>query len=453
MTGAIVETITAGHQQHHHNPGQHAATGTESAGVRDFTIASKGGAMNYMALKAKNKALNTEEILAGKVRLKSKPVSFSFEICGPCNLKCVHCGFQVFGRTSNQQVSEEVYSEVISELMPTAYICNLGGSNWGEMTIAKHFHRFLLDAKKFGVRINLTTNGTRLLDEWFDDLLDTVAVIGFSMEGISDEFEKIRGFRWRHFLKNVEKVCQGRADRRQHFRVEWRYCAHAESIHQLPDMIRLAKRVGVDRIQVMNLVPYVASQKYKSLFYHRSLANQYFTESRRVADELNFDVNIPPDFAVGDFRKSTPLQIQGAPPSVGTLAQADGHWLSGAAPTMVHCYRPWQTCVVDELGNVRPSSVYWKSMGNLHTNDFASIWNGRKYRRLRASINTKPDGICHSCRMPQFDSEENRAAMQLMPSVKQRLTGVAKSLLAGPQVTFAGIMDKEFDPHHNDVSS
>jgi MoaA/NifB/PqqE/SkfB family radical SAM enzyme len=366
----------------------------------------------------------------------------------------VHCGFQIYGRTSHQQVSERVYSEVISELMPTAYVCHLGGTNWGEMTIGKNFHRFLLDAKRFGVQINLTTNGTRMLDEWFDDLLDTLTVIGFSMEGINEEFEKMRGFRWSHFLKNVEKVCKGRADHSKDFIVEWRYCAHAGSISQLPDMIRLAKSVGVDRIQVMNLIPYVTSQKYTSLFYHRSLANQYFTESRRVAAELNFDINIPPDFNIGDFGKSTLLQIQGISQNSSHASSQD----NGSLPLgesqgfeMINCYRPWQSCVVGELGDVRPSAVYWKPMGNLSTSSFASIWNGRKYRGLRASVNTKPCSICYSCRMPRFDSEENRAAMQLTPSAKQLLKSSAKALLSRSKITFAGVMDKDFDPHSSDI--
>jgi MoaA/NifB/PqqE/SkfB family radical SAM enzyme len=405
--------------------------------------------MDYMALKAQNRALNAEETLAGKVRLKSRPVFFALELCGPCNLQCAHCGFRVFGRTSDQQISEAVYSEVISELMPAAYLCHLGGGNWGEMTIAKHFHRFLRDAKTFGVGISLTTNGTRMVDAWFDDLLDTLAVIGFSMEGMNEEFEKVRGFRWRHFLKNVEKVCQGRADRRKAFRVEWRYCAHADSIHQLPAMIRLAQSVGVDRIHMMNFVPYVASQKYKSLFYHRSLANQYFAEGRRVAAELNFPINIPPDFSLGEFSTSLPLQQQapGGTPAAGVAPDGGvGPEGGGGLLAMVHCYRPWQMCVVNELGDVRPSDIYWKPMGNLRTKRFAAIWNGRKYQHLRASINTKPDGICHSCRMPQFDSEGNRASLQLVPSLKQLLKGSITSLLEPPKVTFVGIMDQEFDP-------
>jgi MoaA/NifB/PqqE/SkfB family radical SAM enzyme len=404
--------------------------------------------MDYMALKTENKALNSEEILARKIRLRSKPVFFSFAICGPCNLECVHCGYRLFGRTSEQQVAEEVYSQVISELMPTAYRCHLGGSNWGEMTIAKNFHRFLLDAKKFGVGINLTTNGTRMVDEWFTDLLDTLSVIGFSMEGMNEEFEKVRGFKWRHFLKNVEKVCQGRADHGKGFRVEWRYCAHAGSIHQLPDMIRLAASIGVDRIQVMNLVAYDTLQKYSSLSYHRSLANHWFAESRKVAIELNVDVNIPPDFKTGEFPKNIRFRSlgNGQPVSGSDNERA----LSNMSDDLsfVRCYRPWQMCVVNELGEVTPSDIYWRSMGNLQASPFESVWNGWKYRHLRARINNMPDSICRACRLPEFDSEENRASMQLVPSVKQLLVGSAKSLLKkGSKPTFEGVMDEEFDPN------
>jgi MoaA/NifB/PqqE/SkfB family radical SAM enzyme len=404
--------------------------------------------MDYMSLKAQNRNLNYEEARQGRVFLKSKPLFFWFDICGPCNLKCVHCGFQVFGRTSQEQVSEEVYSEVISELMPTAYRCNLGGTNWGEMTIGKKFHQFLLDAKKFGVRINLTTNGARILDDWFEDLLDTLVVIGFSMEGIGEEFEKLRGFRWRHFLKNVEKVCQGKADRNKNFRIEWRYCAHADSIHQLPDMIRLAKTIGVNKIQMMNLVPYVAKQKYKSLFYHRSLANHYFAEARQVAADLDFDIHIPPDFNVSDFGPGRLNQTRTSDATVADCGktQADAASLE---LEMINCYRPWQACVVGELGDIRPCCIYWKPMGNIRENGFDSVWNGRKYRSLRASVNRKSDSICYSCRMPQFDNEENRAASQIAPTVKQVLHDSLKSLTSRRAVKFSGVMDKEFDPASN----
>src|SRR4051794_5527586 len=111
--------------------------------------------MDFTQLKADNKALNYQEVLAGATRLKSKPLFFWFDLNGKCNLECNHCGFQIHGRTSEEEVSEAVYKEIMAELMPAAYICNLGGTNWGEMTIAKTFPRFLQDCKKYQVKINL----------------------------------------------------------------------------------------------------------------------------------------------------------------------------------------------------------------------------------------------------------------------------------------------------------
>jgi hypothetical protein len=86
-------------------------------------------------------------------------------------------------------------------------------------------------------------------------------------------------------------------------------------------------------------------------------------------------------------------------------------------------------------------------MGSLQVSRFESVWNGLKYRRLRARINNTPDSICRACRLPQFDSEENRASMQLVPSVKQLVTASARSLLKRSKPTFEGVMDKEFDPN------
>jgi MoaA/NifB/PqqE/SkfB family radical SAM enzyme len=400
--------------------------------------------MDYLALKNSNRELNREECLAGATWIKSKPLFFWFDLCGPCNLECLHCGFRKWGRTSEGEVSEETYQIVLNELMPTAYLCNLGGTNWGEMTISKNFHRFLQDCKKYQVKINLTTNGTRMTTEWFDDLLDTLDVIGFSMEGMEAEFEKLRGFKWRFFLKHVEKVCQGRADRNKKFRIEWRYCAHADNIHQLPDLIRLARSLGVDRIQMMNLTPYVDSQKFKNLTYHRTLANKYFAEGRKVAQELNFDVNIPPDFHTGTFELEL-IQINGVAGACGA-PKGGGH-----QDEMVNCYYPWQTCSIDERGKVRPCCIHWQPMGWLGKNSFATVWNSRKYRKLRRTINTnRTDEICYACRMPRFDSDDSISSLQTKPGLREVLRNLFT--FKKRSIKFDGVLNEDFDPRNGQAN-
>jgi MoaA/NifB/PqqE/SkfB family radical SAM enzyme len=396
--------------------------------------------MDYSAVKAANKALNYEEARRGLARIKSRPLFFWFDIYGPCNLKCVHCGFHKEGRTSEQEVSEAVYAEVLKELMPSAYECNLGGTNWGEMTISKNFDRFLLDCRAFGVKVNLTTNGTRMNDSWIGDLVDVAKVVGFSMEGMNAEFEKMRGFPWQRFVSNIEKLVDARRAAAKTFKIEWRYCAHADSVHQLPDMIRTAKTLGIDRIQVMPLVPYVKIQKYKNLSYHRSLANQYFALARSVARELDFTINIPRDYGTGDF--TSPLVKIQKKEEAGFTPPADD------SLHMVNCYRPWQTCAINELGSVKPCCIYWRPMGSLAEGDFDSVWNGRKYRALRRSVNTKPDSICHDCRMPSHEAEEGRVAGELRPSMKQLVVQFGQSLKTRQSVRFTDVLDPRFDPRH-----
>lgn len=392
--------------------------------------------MDYSRIKLENQELNRQEILQGAVRLKSRPLVFWFDLTGSCNIECKHCGFQVHGRTSEQEASERVYQTVMEELMPYARVCNLGGTNYGEMTISKHFDRFIADCKKYQVKVNLTTNGTRMADEWFTDLLHSLTVIGFSMEGMEEQFENMRGFKWRFFLKNVERVAQGRSAMNLDFRIEWRFCAHSENIMQLPEMIRLAHRIGVDRIQVMNLIAFVPSQKFKNLYFHRSLANHWFSEARRVAEELNFNISIPPDFDTGTFN-GTLVQLN-ALPVTGTQKPFDGL-------DMVACYRPWQACSINELGDVRPCCVYWRGMGSLAKSSFDAVWNGRKYRKLRQSINTqKSDPICYSCRRPKFDSDDGLNNMQERPGLRE----IAKSLLRTRRraIRFDDVLDPEYDP-------
>ncbi|MFN2445504.1 MAG: hypothetical protein ABR606_07965 [Vicinamibacterales bacterium] len=113
--------------------------------------------MDWMAVKAANRELSDRETSQKLTRLKSRPLFFWLAIGGPCNLECAHCGFRKFGRTSDLDISDAVYEKVLEEVFPTAYECLLGGENWGEMTISSKFHRVLKDAKRYQVKVHLTT--------------------------------------------------------------------------------------------------------------------------------------------------------------------------------------------------------------------------------------------------------------------------------------------------------
>ncbi len=413
----------------------------------------------YDRIKRDNADLNHRERIEGRLRLESRPQVFWFDLFGECSLTCLHCAVHKDGRTSDREVAPHIYQRVMDELMPAAYVCNLGGTNYGEMTIARSFPQFLSDCCKYDVRINLTTNGTCIRDRWLGELVDRLTVIGFSMEGIEEQFEMIRGFAWPTFLSNIQKVLDARRRTGARFTAEWRYCAHVDNIHQLPDMIRLASDLGIDRIQMMNLVPYLASQKHKQLGFHRSLANRWFAEARAVADELNFDITIPPDFDSGTWRvrdSKVKLKVHGkslSEPMAESTCCADGAGDGGRATdpdasvmTLADCHLPWQACSINELGQVRPCCTYWRPMGSIERRSFASVWNGWRYRRLRRQVNSTSNELCTACRMPRFDNETGTAAWQSLPGLREVARGVVQRLTRRRAVRFDPQAPIRFDP-------
>ena len=321
-------------------------------------------------------------------------------------------------------MSDAIYERVVSEILPTAYVCHLGGGNYGEVTIAKQFPQFLKDCGRHQVKIGLTTNGRQVRDAWLPDLIRNSVSISISMEGIHDQFEVIRGYKWDKFLDNVKRMVRTREDLGARCRLEWHYCAHVDSIHQLPEMIRIADDVGVDHIRLMNLVPYIEDQKYKQLAYHRTHANKWLGEARKVIDELGYDARIPRDFRTGSWESE---EVGDPPKGIIDRLRRDG-----GAPeeiTIDVCSLPWQACTVDELGNVRPCCVYSRYMGNMDAKtSFESVWNSPKYMYLRSTINRASNQRCYSCRISNFDSDDSLAESQLKPSLRQLVESKIQNL-------------------------
>ena len=115
---------------------------------------------------------------------------------------------------------------------------------------------------------------------------------------------------------------------------------------------------------------------------------------------------------------------------------------------MPNCYLPWQACSINELGNVKACCVHWKSMGTLARSGFESIWNGPRYRRLRRGVYTRPDSICHTCRMPRFDSDQSKSFSQLVPGFKEMLRDLRK--VRRRRYKFTGILGGSIDPSQVD---
>jgi len=153
------------------------------------------------------------------------------------------------------------------------------------------------------------------------------------------------------------------------------FVAMKANIDQLPEFIHLASCVGAATVGVGHLTVFRESLRDQSLVYHREHANEILIETRKVADELGIQVNLPEPF-------NTDVDP----------------WNHEFAVQLGVCREPWEFVYVDNVGTVRPCCIHETVVGDLHKQSFDEIWNGESYRRFRAVVNTsKRYGMCLKC--------------------------------------------------------
>lgn len=169
-------------------------------------------------------------------------------------------------------------------------------------------------------------------------------------------------------------------------RIGFWFTAMKENIRELPDLIRLAADVGVDEVYLQRLVFYDEGMAVKEQSLHGSLAateREMIDESLRLAGELSLS-----------FKASG-----GTGPRESLLPEDRRHPWRG-------CRRPWTLSYVTANGNLFPCCIApWTArdypgtiLGNAFQDDFASLWNGEKYRAFREAFESdNPPDVCRGC--------------------------------------------------------
>jgi len=300
------------------------------------------------------------------------------------------------------------------ELFADLKVCSLGGNNLGEQLMAKVWDTALSRMQTFPFRLSLQTNGTLLTQHRIGMLIGAGCTINLSLEGASeDTYGPIRSQPFEKLVGVARALCEER-DRRPDAgaQVGFSFTVFHHNLPDLPRLVGLASRLGIDRVRVTHLIPVEERWRYQSLLYHQSSANQIFTEASQLARHLGVALGVPEHFV-----------------SYG-IASA-GKWLPPQRLQAKEqpCYHPWTSVSIDERGRVRPCCVSSVVMGDLNKTSFERIWNGARYRRLRKTVNSsRPWTDCRACMLRGVDP------LELMIG-NVRLTSDADVLLAniGPE--------------------
>lgn len=344
------------------------------------------------------------------------PTRVWFALTGRCNLACIHCP-RIAGVSSDVDMEPALYQRLITEVFAKTQEVVFGGNNLGEQMVHPAFFPVLTDIRATGVKVLLTTNGTKLDEAAAQQLARLGIRLRISLEGMGDVYQQIRGAKWDKLMVGL-RAYRDEVRRQPETGSTLEFCmtAFAANVHQLPDLVQTAKDLDAERILVQHLLPKNAEQKVQSLFFHRLTANEVFDKTETVAKTTGVRVELPPRLDTG--AKSLLRHQEPAPEGDKKLHP---------------CYFPWMAANVQENGDVLPCCVADGSliMGNLQKQSFDDIWNGRAYQRLRATVNSdRPMPSCATCSMRgRAASEDDFTRLSEPNSITGKLKGSVKSYL------------------------
>ena len=276
-----------------------------------------------------------------------------------CNLACPTCPTGTGKIKPLPQMTIDGFDRILGELAPK--MRNLALWNYGEPLLNRALPDMIAHAKEAGVKVVKVSSNVHFLDgpRGLALLQSGLDVLILSVDGASQDtygtFRKEGDFE--KVATSVAWLC---AEKKrlglQKPRIELQFIVMRHNEHELPEMRKLAREWGVDKLRVKTV----------------------------GADDDASKALVPASRLLSRY-------------------QADG-----ATPNVRHafCTMAWDHTVVNVDGSVtpccylRPDMSDGFVMGNVFETSFPAIWRGEKYRAFRASMLAGRESmpVCNRCR-------------------------------------------------------
>jgi len=343
--------------------------------------------------RAHNRSLNRLELLAKWPELRSYPLRGYFETTNRCNLRCRMCG-QSFFRGDRVDMPREA----IARIAPLFHFMDdVSIFGYGEALLVDYIAD-LLDAIPPHANSWLVTNGILLTPERNRMLIaHGLKTLFISIDAASREtYRFVRGA---NSFERVVSQVRDLQERKRALgsatpRLTLTFVAMRCNIDELPEFVRLARRLGVDRVIADYLVVYSEDMREQSLFYDQAHADRVIEEALRVAREEGVDLTAP-------IRFSAPVE---------------------RAVRKSRCAEPWEFIYFRADGLVQPcctnSDAVSRWADGFRMEDFQSrIWNSAAYQELRRTLYTEREspwcrGCIHVC---YRDIRRESSHLHIMP--------------------------------------
>lgn len=320
-----------------------------------------------------------------------------------CNLRCVMCeehsphSLLRLRRGSDGSPERlmplEMIERVVAEAVPRG-LREIIPSTMGEPLLYEQFEAVLELCRRYQVKLNLTTNGTfprRGAAEWAKLIVPVASDVKISWNGATKATHEgiMLGSRWEKVVDNVRAFITERDAHASaggsRCRTTFQLTFLESNVHELADIVRLAIELGVDRVKGHHLWAHfdeIASQSMRRSPDAIGRWNLAVLAAREAAAERRLPngeyVLLENIFPLDEFATED-LAPGGACPFLGQEA-----WVSAVGRFDPCCAPDAQRRT---LG----------SFGDLRTQGFMEVWDGRRYRELISTYFNRH--LCRGCNM------------------------------------------------------
>jgi len=316
---------------------------------------------------------------------KKMPVDFLFDLSDGCNLNCIMCG----GRksASRQMVMDlEIFKKRMLPVFHTVEDFQFGCRNEALMTpYYAEAIRLIQPFLRSGVKGKTVTNGTLLSESKIAAIIDSDIFhrVSISVDAVSENlFEHIRrGAKFKRVMKNVEGLVRYRNRQKSSTEIEFIFTIMKENIHELPDLIILAKELGVDRVRTQKLSP--QDTNFVEETYRRCLIDN-INKAEKLAHDYHIHFNGQTYRTKEEYDR---IISESEKKIVKNLACCG--YLNNRLEL-----------VTDPYGNIStPCQRTQGKLGNLLVTNYEDIVNGPKFQELFQFFRNLDPAICARCHM------------------------------------------------------
>ncbi|BAL85708.1 hypothetical protein AMIS_4880 [Actinoplanes missouriensis 431] len=313
------------------------------------------------------------------------PAHLQVEVTSACNLRCTMC--LVRYRPPVNKLAGAMPPELFHRLVEDVPLRQVTLQGLGEPLLSPYLPEMIEAAVRRRIRVGFNTNATLLNRRRAEELVASrVDWLHVSLDGATAEsYEAIRdGARFDTVISNLAGLV--RAKREAGSDTPWIrvvFVSMRDNVGELPELVRLLGRIGVDELRVQNLShsfddtdPAGRYEEIRTFTAEQALwtgadrerSDAAFAEARRVAADTGVRLRLP------RFDET-----------------------AGGG-----CTWPWDAAYVTSAGVVQPCCMVMGddrvSLGDLTEAGFPEIWHGEAYREFRRRLaSEEPPDVCRGC--------------------------------------------------------